>query len=276
MGTNISWTDETVNPIQGVRPNHWFCRHVSPGCDNCYADTFNRRLGGAPFGDPWFHNDSISSNLRLDMGQFKKLRRLPAGSKVFVCDMTDLFGEWVPDEWISHIFAFMELNTQLVFQVLTKRPQRMLDWCREHAPIGRNIWLGTTVESSDYVWRLNYLAETPAAVRFVSFEPLLGDLGDLSKWLWTVNRNFATMSSRALESGASEEAYPSAVIQWAIIGGESGPKRRLFDLAWARDIKRQCDDAGVAVWFKQTGGLRPGMGEDALGAVYHEFPTVTA
>jgi protein gp37 len=177
--------------------------------------------------------------------------------RVFVNSMSDLFHEGVKEEWLDAIFTVMPGAPQHTFQILTKRPARMQAYCSQRALLGRlqacrmraglgvppchiwplpNVWLGVSVETQAMLPRLNTLCATPAALRFASFEPLLEDLGDMTPWLAPV------MELPALD--------------WCIIGGESGPKARPFNLEWARTIIRQCGQYAVAVWMKQV-GARP-------------------
>jgi protein gp37 len=177
--------------------------------------------------------------------------------RVFVNSMSDLFHEGVKEEWLDAIFTVMAGAPQHTFQILTKRPARMQAYCSQRALLGRlqacrmraglgvppchiwplpNVWLGVSVETQAMLPRLNTLCATPAALRFASFEPLLEDLGDMTPWLAPV------MELPALD--------------WCIIGGESGPKARPFNLEWARTIIRQCGQYAVAVWMKQV-GARP-------------------
>lgn len=277
--SSIEWTDATWTPIRvrsaaGERVG-WGCEKVSDGCKNCYAETLNKRLGtGLPYavgavtkagGEYFLDEKMLTAPLR-----WRKPRR------VFVCSMTDLFGEWVPDEWIDRMFAVMALTPQHTYQVLTKRPERMReyisgdDWGYEsradaigeamEAMSGRpvsgdpsddsydalpwplpNVWLGTSVEDQPAAdKRIPELLATPAAVRFVSYEPALGPV------------DFATYK---VETGLwkfDKWAIPAG-LHWVIVGGESGPAARPFDIAWARRAVAQCKAAGVACFVKQLG-----------------------
>jgi protein gp37 len=211
--TNIGWTDNSWNPYD------WHCNKVSPGCKYCYAEALNNQYKRGVFaGAPNWRENAV-----------KELRTFKPGETVFVCTMSDTFHEGVPQAWIHRIFALARQYPHLIFLLLTKRIERAaylapyLDW-------GPNIWIGTSVENADYLWRLDYLRGiTQAAGRFVSFEPLLGSVGKPN-----------------LHN-----------IQWAIVGGESGSKRRPFDKAWAADILRACDT--TQFFFKQGSGFKPGQ-----------------
>lgn len=236
--TAIAWATHSFNPWVG-------CTNVSPGCDNCYAETLTKRWGQDVWGAGKPRRRTAPSNWKKPL-QWARLQMPWERVRVFP-SMCDPFDAEVSDEWRNDFFALIEQTPSLDWLLLTKRPNLITKkvpakWL-EHPP--RNVWYGTSVESQPYQWRIDALAEVPAAIRFLSIEPLIEEIPDL-----------------VLDG-----------IHWVIVGGESGPNRRPMDLAWAQDIKRQCRAAGVAFFFKQIGALRPGQGEDALGEVYHEFPT---
>ncbi len=274
--SDIEWTDETWNPVTG-------CTKVSPGCAHCYAETFAERFRGVP-GHPF----EQGFDLKLWPERLTKPFTWKKPRKVFVNSMSDLFHEDVPFEFIDRVFAVMALTPQHTYQVLTKRPERMrryLTWAGEmlnrqgavqhvldvqHArgewgldnsewPKGRpqltgrwpllNVWLGTSVENQHWAdIRIPELLATPAAVRFLSCEPLLGPL-DLRPWLTRV----PTSGDGWRLTGGTALAIADIVLDWVIVGGESGPKAQAFDLAWARSIVSQCRAAGVPVFVKQLG-----------------------
>jgi protein gp37 len=220
------------------------CEHVSTGCVNCYSDTFNSRC--LPFNGTGLPFDRRSRDL-VDIFLDEKILRQPSHWRkqrmIFVCSQTDLFGEFVTDEMIDRVFAVMALCPQHTFQVLTKRPERMASYLadkRGHFTLEyqsvpaksvsrilplENVWMGVSVEDSKNKYRIDHLRETPAAVRFLSLEPLLEDLGELDL----------------------------TGISWCIVGGESGPKARPCDVAWVRSIMEQCQEDKVAVFVKQLG-----------------------
>lgn len=238
MPTKIEWTDETWNPVTG-------CMKVSPGCKHCYAERFAERFRGTvghPFAtgfDPTLRPERLAHPFRW---------RSPR--MVFVNSMSDLFGEFVPDEYIGRVFDVMRLTPRHTYQVLTKRADRMRDWARRHPWLDRawNVWLGVSVENEEYGFpRIEALRRTPAAVRFLSVEPLL-------------------------------EALPSlnlAGIDWVIVGGESGPGARPLESRWVRDIRDRCRRASVPFFFKQWGGVHKGRrGRMLDGRTWDEFPRV--
>jgi protein gp37 len=271
--SNIEWTDVTWNPVVG-------CSKVSAGCTHCYAETMDRRLraiAGEEF-RPWGPQNA-AYNVRLHPERLEAPLRWRKPRRVFVLSMSDLFHEAVPFEFIDQVFAVMALSPQHTFQCLSKRPERMRAYMTEDG-IGRigyiegiakrmerergnnvdgltllgswplpNVWLGTSVEdqaSADV--RIPELLATPAAVRFLSVEPLLGPV-DLTPWLW--------------RPGGLGESIRVAdnLLGWVIVGGESGPGARPCDLGWIRSIVAQCRPAGVAVFVKQLGARPVTVGE---------------
>jgi protein gp37 len=246
MPTKIEWAGETWNPIRG-------CTKVSAGCQNCYAERMARRFSGP--GGPYA---TVISNGRwngsvawvpdkLDQPlHWKKPRR------AFVNSMGDLFHEAVTDEQIARVWGVMARANWHTFLVLTKRPRRMHEWlgktAREHRchphPLP-NVWLGVTAENQEQAEkRIPLLLDTPAAVRFVSCEPLLGTV-DLSGYL--LADYFA--------AGTPPNFCPrDGMLDWVIIGGESGPGARPCETGWVREIVCRCKEAGVPVFVKQLGG----------------------
>lgn len=249
MASAIEWTDETWNPVTG-------CSRVSPGCDRCYMFAMYSRLKAMGVsGYETSPNDIQILPERLHVPMRWKSPRL-----VFVNSMSDLFHPQVPFEFTSEIFQVMEqaaLERGHVFQVLTKRPGRAVAWwnqCESLFPDGwpRNVWIGTSVETQKYAPRLTVLARLPASVKFVSAEPLLERL-DLSRWL---------------EDG---------VLQWVIVGGESGAGARPIDPDWVLDLQGQTERTGVRFFLKQLGGPRKKQGGDAAtigGKSWREMPSI--
>lgn len=258
QNSSIEWTEATWNPVRG-------CVKVSPGCAHCYAETFAERFRGVK-GHPYEQGfDLLHVPSKLD----EPLRRKKP-TTYFVNSMSDLFQDGVNDLFISHVFAVMALTPQHTYQVLTKRAQRMRDylhemttdpdafcfaWAREYQRDDRqptprltnetwplpNVWLGVSVENQHFAdERIPLLLQTPAAVRFISAEPLL-EAVDLR-----LNDEFPSA-----DGGCYEDARHG--VRWVIVGGESGPGARPFDVAWARSIVQQCKDAGVACFVKQVG-----------------------
>lgn len=228
--TKIQWTDETWNPTTG-------CSRVSEGCRNCYIErTPPFRMAGRKLGDPvQLHPDRLDSPLH-----WKKPRR------VFVNSLSDLFHEDVSWTFILSVFTTMEKSPQHTFQILTKRPERMLpvvEWVgRKFIEMGDlwplpNVWLGVSVEDQKTAdERIPILLQVPAAVRFLSVEPLLGPV-DLLYSAFNGADSFGRMEG----------------LDWVIVGGESGPKSRPCDLAWIRSIVEQCKGAAVPCFVKQLG-----------------------
>ena len=243
--TAIGWTDFTSNPIKPVGGG-WGCSKVSPGCKHCYAETLNMRFGNKrKFSGSW--------EFRLDEKEMDGLVKLNAkagfeGSrpKVFLGDMTDIFHESIPYTMLADLFSLLDSLGNLTIQTLTKRVDRMERFANQvsgdHWP--EHIWAGTSVENSNYLWRLDHLAPVPAAVRFVSLEPLLGSV-DLAPWLIPV-------------VPAPPPEAMNGSINWVIIGGESGPGFRPMDIAWMESVAADCQAAGVACYIKQASALTPG------------------
>ena len=287
----IAWTEETLNPI---RARHratgklgWYCQRISEGCKFCYAATMNEWRGnGVDYTVPVFKD----VELFLDEDMLTAPLRWRRPRRVFLCSMTDLFADFVPDEWIDRIFAVMALADRHVFQVLTKRPERMAVYLgtgdREdrideaippmtacHADLDRsgrwplpNVWLGVSVEDqATGDERVPLLLKTPAAVRWVSYEPALAAT-DFRRWL---------APEQPLDADYRPTIPASRLrgLDWLVCGGESGPDSRPFDLAWARSAIAQCRAAGVPIFVKQDSGSRPGQQGRIPDALWiKEFP----
>ncbi len=225
--TAIEWTDATWNPVSG-------CTKIGRGCDHCYAERMAERFRGTP--DHPFANGSDPTlrphKLREPLG-WKRPRR------IFVNSMSDLFHKKIPRVFIDQVFDTMEQAHWHTFQVLTKRSSLLRNYVNRRYADGRapgHIWLGVSVEDRQSTTRLEHLSQAQATVRFVSFEPLLEDLGELDL------------------SG----------IHWAIVGGESGPQARPIVADWVRSIRSQCHAQDVAFFFKQWGGKTPKSGGNRL------------
>lgn len=239
MSTNskIEWTDATWNPVRG-------CTKISPGCKHCYAERFAERfrgIEGHPFGQGF--------DLRLVPEKLGEPLRWSEPKMIFVNSMSDLFHDDVPDSFIEQVAVTMQLAKWHTYQVLTKRPERMkklLNGSLREAAAEKHIWWGVSVEDKKYgVPRIAELQATPAAVRFLSVEPLLEDVGIL----------------------------PLDGIAWVIVGGESGPGARPMKESWVISIQEQCKDAGVPFFFKQWGGVRKKVhGRELLGRTHDGFP----
>jgi protein gp37 len=230
--THIEWTNMTWNPVTG-------CTKVSQGCKNCYAERMAKRLKAMD--SPRYQN-GFQLTLHADLVDLPKRWRQPR--LIFVNSMSDLFHEDVPLEFIQKVFETMVQCPQHVFQILTKRSSRLLD-VAGHLPWAANIWMGVSVEDDRVTDRIDDLRMVPAAVRFLSCEPLIGPLDDMN-----------------LEG-----------IHWVIVGGESGPRSRPMNSEWVRSIRRQCESARVAFFFKQWGGVRKDLAGRILdGETYSDFP----
>jgi len=225
--TAIAWTDWSQNFIK------WFCTKTSPGCKNCYMFPMAKRWAANAADRPVWRANSI-----------KDLRSIPTGAFVFVGDMYDQYHEQMPVEWIHrvHNLAAYE-RPDLQFQMLTKRIERVLHLA-PYLAWPDNLWMGTTVENEDYTWRIDYLRQIPAATKFISFEPLLGDVGEVDL----------------------------TGIDMAIVGAESGAGRRPFDKEWARNIRTQCRKYDTAFFYKQSSGNKPGTDPLLDGQMFQEFP----
>ena len=214
MSTNIQWTDETWNPIRAqhreTQAMGWHCERISKGCENCYAETLNQRQRfGIGTGLPYTQPSRDKVDIVLDAGVLEKPLRWRKPRQVFVCSMTDLFGEWVPDVMLHRVFSVMALTPHITYQVLTKRPERMRDYLSSGVgaiadwPLP-NVWLGVSVEDQRAAnKRIPILLDTPAAVRFLSCEPLLGPV-DIRQYLGytPVNENAYQSGRTGLPSGA--------------------------------------------------------------------------
>jgi protein gp37 len=234
--TAIEWTDATWNPVTG-------CTKISAGCDNCYAERFSERFRDTP--GHYFKSgfDLTLRPQRLDQPLAWKQPR-----RIFVNSMSDLFHKSVPVDYINSVFDVMERAGQHVYQVLTKRSSLLRNFVNARYGNGSapdHIWLGVSIESPKYLVRLEHLKQTRAAVRFLSFEPLIERMGTVEM------------------SG----------IKWAIVGGESGHGARPIDPMWVRELRDQCRRQNVAFFFKQWGGRTPkAQGNTIDGRQWLDFP----
>lgn len=334
-GTAIEWTHvpgykgESWNPVTG-------CDEVSPGCAHCYAKEFAERWRGIP-GHPY----EQGFDLKLHPGRLETPLRWRKPRAVFVNSMSDLFHEDIPDDYIARVFAAMAAAPKHIFMVLTKRPERMRDWFAWEGPsINRcgtvrnefdfhfasrcepmarlfpwplpNVWLGVSIENRRFVDRADLLRQTPAAVRFISAEPLLGPLVPTQRHDPAEGFECEECQARAIEvwkdphrgmtwrCGRHRQALDLTSIDWLIVGGESGPGHRRIDPQWARDLRDaatstictlcaglgtecpgyangcpQCGDrrTETAFFFKQWGGPKPTSGGRELdGRTWSEWP----
>lgn len=251
MTTKIEWTDETWNPVTG-------CTKISAGCKNCYAERMARRLAGRHgYPEAPHHFDVTLRHDRLEEPLSWRKPRM-----VFVCSMSDLFHPDVPFEFIDEVFAAICATPRHTYQILTKRPERMVEWhlwtdLLDYFP---NVWVGVTVENQENCRRVDHLLEIDAVVRFVSCEPLIGSL-DLGLRNWP----------------------EIMLLDWVIAGGESGHGARLPQPDWFRLLRDDCEIAGVPFFFKQWGGPHHNgwvidgktyQGETLDGEIIQQFPTL--
>jgi protein gp37 len=239
--TSIEWTDFTFNPW-------WGCSKVSAGCANCYAEKMGARFGvkWGKAGDRRFASQKYWRQPERWNAAAKKAGK---SARVFCASMADVFEDGIDYAWRRSLWATMRDTPWLDWQVLTKRPENFSKYLPEDWPaMHPNVWLGVSVENQEAAdKRIPILLRTPAAVHFVSAEPLL-DPVDLSAWMPLP----VDEEQEILESGA-EIAHPPAYLDWVIVGGESGHGARPFNIQWARSLVAQCRDAGVAAFVKQLG-----------------------
>lgn len=234
IGSGIEWTDATWNPVTG-------CSKISPGCKHCYAERMARRLQG--IGQSNYANGfevTLQPHMLEAPPGWKRPRR------IFVNSMSDLFHDRIPLAYIKRVFDVMGRTDWHQYQILTKRSERLLRLSPE-LPWPQHVWMGVSVEAQEYTFRIDHLRQTPAAVKFLSLEPLLGPLNNLDL----------------------------RGIDWVIVGGESGPGARPMAQAWVVDIRDRCREAGVPFFFKQWGGVfKKKTGRELEGRTWDEMPDV--
>jgi len=244
MGFNskIEWTTHTFNPW-------WGCTKVSDGCKFCYAELLSNRYGhnvwGAGKQRRLLSNKHWQQPLKWNvLAEAEGIRY-----RVFCASMADVFEEDAPASEVSRLWQIISQTPMLDWQLLTKRPERITASLPDDWGVGyRNVWLGTSIEDERVINRIDHLVRVPAAVHFLSLEPLIGPLRNL----------------------------PLKNIQWVIVGGESGPRARSIDEEWVLDIRRQCRAAEVPFFFKQWGGVNKARNGRALqGHFYDEMPTLS-
>lgn len=230
--SKIEWTDSTWNPVTG-------CDKVSTGCENCYAERMARRL--TAMGNPRYIN-GFKTTMHVDLLKQPLKKKKP--HMIFVCSMSDLFHKDVSTDFIKAVFDTMNQAHWHTFQVLTKRPERLKKLSSE-LNFTPNIWIGTSVENSKYLKRVDLIRDIPAKIKFLSCEPLLGSLQGLR-----LNN-----------------------IDWVVVGGESGPKSRSMDIEWVREIRNKCESNETDFFFKQWGGWnKKKNGRELDGKVYDHMP----
>lgn len=241
--TLIAWTDHTFNPWIG-------CAKVSQGCKHCYAEALVNRIGLNAGQKLWGQSNSrrrtAASNWRKPVIWNRKAEEAQTAARVFVASLADVFEDH-PDlpEARTELWQLIRETPWLDYQLLTKRPENIAGMLPDDWGTGyRNVWLGTSIEDNRVAARSLELTDVPAQVHFISYEPAIGP-GD---------------------------EIPLDHIEWLICGGESGPGYREMDLDWARDMRRRCEDAGTAFFFKQDSAPRTEMGIDALGEIVRNYP----
>ncbi len=233
--TTIEWTENSWNPVTG-------CTKISPGCDNCYAEKMAKRLKA--MGNPSYRN-GFEVTLQEQLLDYPLKRKKP--SIFFVNSMSDLFHKDIPFEYILRVFVTMNLAKQHIFQVLTKRTERLVKLSKK-LPWSKNIWMGVSIENDDYKFRLDHLKNTDAKVKFISFEPLIG-----------------RVENPNLDG-----------IDWAIVGGESGYKSRPIKTEWIDEIQVACHRSNTDFFFKQWGGFNKKKNGRLLhGKTWDEMPSLT-
>lgn len=286
--TGIEWTDATWNPLRG-------CSRVSDGCRNCYAETVANRFKGEgqPYEGLIARGGQWNGQIKLVPELLDQPLRWRRPRRIFVNSMSDLFHENVREDFIDRIFAVMAMADRHTFQILTKRPERMLDYCRRlqvradeiaHVAVNTwggvdpdglydwvqdcvasgplpNVWLGVSVENQKTAdERIPLLLQTPAAVRWISAEPLLGPIS--MRWFpaWPENAPTTAMNP----NGSANHLDGLRRLDWVIVGGESGRGARAMHPDWARVLRDQCAEAGVPFLFKQWGEWAP-RGPESMG-----------
>jgi protein gp37 len=293
--TSIEWTDLSVNPIRARRldgkqrvPGH-FCEKISPGCANCYASRTQPRFGLPQFPGTNKSPADMGVELFLDQKVLESVLKRRKPAKLFWFDMTDAFGDWVPFEWLDQCFAVMALTPHLTHQVLTKRPERMAEYLakpRMQTSWGDgigvsthiiedciatsewplpNVWLGTSVENQEQAdKRIPHLLKCPAAVRFLSVEPLLGPVdlrlageecevcGNRADAQGVIDHGRGCYTQDA-DGGGTSSGEPRREIHWVIVGGESGHGARQCPTEWIKSIVDQCRAADTPCFVKQLG-----------------------
>jgi len=230
--SKIEWTEMTWNPTTG-------CTKISPGCKNCYAETLSIRLQAVGL-DKYRNGFKVT----LHPDELLKPYSWKKSKIVFVNSMSDLFHKDIPLEFIQRVFKVMNDCRWHIFQVLTKREERLLE-LDSKLNWSSNIWMGVSIENQDYTYRMDYLKQTGAKVKFLSLEPLLGSISNMNL----------------------------DMIDWVIVGGESGPKSRPVKRTWIEDIRKQCKAADVKFFFKQWGGFnKKENGRELNGRTYDEIP----
>lgn len=242
LNSSIEWTTHTFNPW-------WGCTKVSDGCRHCYAETLSLRYGNDNWGKGKKRRLMSDAYWKEPLRWNAAAERTGHRAQVFCASMADVFDPEAPAEQLNRLWNLIRNTPHLDWQLLTKRPERVLKSLPRDWNAGwRNVWLGTSVEDHKVIERIDHLVRIPSLVRFLSLEPLIGPLPNL----------------------------PLDGINWVIVGGESGPGARSMQPEWVRDIRQQCRATGVAFFFKQWGGMRKHeTGRKLDGRFYSEMPRST-
>lgn len=238
--TGIRWATHTLNSYD------WHCNKVSEGCKFCYAESLAKQYGKTFEGAPQWRGENT----------YKELKKIPAGSVVFQNSMSDTYHEGATLKMIHGVHAIALLRPDVMFLVLTKRIERALALA-PYLAWPQNLWIGTSIEKEEYLWRLDYLLQIPAVGHFVSLEPCLGRISNLGKYFIP---------------GIVKGGKMRQTLKWVIMGGESGPHRRRFEKAWAAEIQVTCAAAKVPFMFKQGSSMRPDSDRLLNGRTYDEYP----
>lgn len=284
--TSIEWCDHTFNSWTG-------CTKVSPGCDNCYAESWARRSGLVKWGAGEERRRTSENYWRQPIKWNKRAARDGVRRRVFCASLADVFDNQAPEEWRMDLYALIGMTPHLDWLLLTKRPQNIAKFMppTQGAPFFPNVWLGTTVENQEEAdRRIPHLLAAPAAVRFLSCEPLLGPVQLHPSWLpcpkcrgrgWYLEQfsdNHRTACAECIRLSRAagvtiergQQATSGPRIDWVIAGGESGPNARPMHPDWARGLRDQCVAASVPFFFKQWGEWEAGDGDTAYGQQFYK------
>ena len=274
----IGWTDYSSGDLNVVTG----CTPVSAGCDHCYGRAIYERFG-LDYSKVVCHEDKLARLATAGFGmlvrnaagheeRYSPKRGVPHKAMCFLVDTGDLFHERVNYIFVRLVFDVMYARDDVIWQVLTKRPDRMRSfslWYHKARVPAPHVWLGVSVEDQATAdERVPLLLDTPAAVRFVSVEPCLAPV-DLREWL---QPDYDGLWHDGMWEPIPDSDPRYNALDWTIVGAESGPNRRPFDVAWAADLRDQCREAGVAYYAKQASGLRPGVPLLLDGVTVHEWP----
>lgn len=251
--TNIAWVDESINPYG------WICRETSPGCAHCYAHALAKRAG----------KDFHSKFYTRWPAAMKEVKAVKPGSTVFLNSCSDTYFAEASDQDVHRVHNLALARPDVTWLILTKRPERAF-YMRDVLAWPANLWMGVSVETATYLYRIDYALATPAAHVFISAEPLLSDIGVmLMGYLNT--RGYGPARNANVPDDVHDLGQHRAV-EWVICGGESGPNRRPFEKRWAASIMHSCLETGVKFFFKQGSAYTPGQDRLLEGHLWDEVP----